>query len=93
MFTLHAKDARQLQKDGIPREAIFSKAVDRCQNAIIDQSSKGHSQVEVAVTFLKDGEFEKLVEQIEEAGFTVDKNAEKFGRYNPNTHVVMIVWG
>lgn len=58
MFNIKKKEAREFQRKGLPQEEVLEAALDRCQAAIIDQSKKSKTCVEVVVFDLDEKSFE-----------------------------------
>lgn len=88
MFNITANEARAFQKAGISQEEALSEALFRCHKAVIEQSKRGKSSVEVAVFDLDDKSFDTLQTYILKHSFKL----WNVGRHNDRTHTLTIVW-
>lgn len=89
MFSVTAKEARELKRKGLDQDEMLDQAASRCQLAVVDQSKKGKSSVEVAVFDLTDKSFERLQNYIQKHEFKVSSAY----RHNDRTHSITIDWG
>jgi hypothetical protein len=85
-----ATDALQLQKQGIPKEEHFRKALDRTEAAIIDCSRRGKGEVDCVVWNLDDEMFMDLVKSLKDRGFKCPR--EKRRVVNETTRALLIAW-
>lgn len=70
---IDAKDARQLQKKGVPQEEHLGNARIRAEAAIKDMARRGYDSVNLAVSYLNQASFDELVKDLCAAGFTCDR--------------------